>query len=281
MTDIIYGRKKNVTHQWKKVAISSSDLSLPPGYDCPIILAAMQTYNGSDTAEVRMRSLSACSFEVKIEEESSDDSETQHAAEDVGYLGLPQGYLYDKNDKVIGYSSVLDVSQRGANAWIPVPVPTMFSVNNSIVFLQVLTFNGSDPIHPRIMKEHPSSGDPGFYFKLEEWPTYDKWHTTERVAMVVLKKGEHAMGSSSRPRLKVGEVKNVKTGWKNVNLGNTTGAGRPVLITQCQTYKGADPVVTRQREISSLKAQVRVQEAESGGSHPNGEMVGYVAVGIS
>lgn len=100
------------------------------------------------------------------------------------------------------------------------------------------------------------------------------------MGVVVLKKGSHALGSGEDPHLMVGEIGGVDHNtWQDVDLGNTAGSGRPVLVTQCQTYNGEDAVVTRQRETDSLGAEVRLQEAESQGAHPHAESVGYVAIG--
>ena len=62
--------------------------ALPFGasYPEPVLLAALQTYNGSDPAGLRYRNLSASSVDVKVEEETSGDSETNHANEVVGAL---------------------------------------------------------------------------------------------------------------------------------------------------------------------------------------------------
>ncbi|MCX4247526.1 hypothetical protein [Paraliomyxa miuraensis] len=255
-------------------------LYLPTGYDRPVVIASMLTFNGGDTAQVRMRALRECGFEVKSEEEQSADGEVNHVPESIGHIAFPPTWLYDYGGNAIGYATFLDVEQRSANMWIPAPVPTSFTVGDSILFAQVLTFNGGQPVHVRIRHDHPSTGAGGFFFKLEEWPTYDMQHTAERVGLVVLQKGYHALGSASDPRLRVGQVNGVTTGWKSVDVSGTTGAGRPVVVTQCQTFNGGDPVVTRQREVGSFGVDTRVQEAEIGGSHPNAEIVGYVAVGM-
>jgi hypothetical protein len=48
----------------------------------------MQTFNGSDTAAVRMQTISKTTTKIKIEEEKSKDTEVEHATEDVGYLAI-------------------------------------------------------------------------------------------------------------------------------------------------------------------------------------------------
>ncbi len=274
--NIKYRRLENVTHEWTEGEIS--EISLPPGYEVPVLIAAMQTFNGDNTAEVRMRSLLERSFEAKIEEETSADPEVSHLPETVGHIAFAPTWIRDTDDNVIGYATYLDIDQPNAHSWTILPVPWIFSVDDSVVFAQVLSFNGNQPVHPRIRKDDPSTGDPGFFLKLEEWPTYDQLHVLESVGIVVLKKGFHALRFGEDPHLMVGEVTGDHT-WQEVDLGNTIGSGRPVLVTQCQTYNGPDSVVTRQRESNTLTAEVRLQEAESQGWHTL-ESVGYVAMGI-
>ena len=48
----------------------------------------MKSFNGGDTATLRMRSLGATSVGVHVEEEDSRDSERTHATEDVGFAAL-------------------------------------------------------------------------------------------------------------------------------------------------------------------------------------------------
>jgi PKD repeat protein len=52
----------------------------------PVLLADMQTTNGSDTASLRVVENDAASVEVWVQEEQSKDRETKHVTEEVGYL---------------------------------------------------------------------------------------------------------------------------------------------------------------------------------------------------
>lgn len=61
-------------------------LTFGASYPEPVLLAALQSYNGSDPAGLRYRDLSATSVSVKVEEETSGDSETGHVNEVVGAL---------------------------------------------------------------------------------------------------------------------------------------------------------------------------------------------------
>lgn len=76
----VVGRTANaVTEDWFDLGIGAAGPS-------PLLLAAMQTYDGADPATVRMRPFSPTSLQIRIEEEQSDDSETGHTTEVVGYV---------------------------------------------------------------------------------------------------------------------------------------------------------------------------------------------------
>ncbi len=59
----------------------------------PVVVASMQTHNGSDTAGLRIKELTSIGFKVKVEEEQSADVETWNTNEVVGYLSLEPGNL--------------------------------------------------------------------------------------------------------------------------------------------------------------------------------------------
>ncbi len=54
----------------------------------PVLLAAMQSFNGSDTAALRWYGKDAYGFEIKVEEEQSFDAETNHLPERLGYMAF-------------------------------------------------------------------------------------------------------------------------------------------------------------------------------------------------
>ena len=76
---LVVGRTSNsVTDAWSTINYSS--------VTNPRIIAAMQTFDGGDSAVLRRRNLTATSVQVKVEEEQSKDSETAHTTEVVGYI---------------------------------------------------------------------------------------------------------------------------------------------------------------------------------------------------
>lgn len=303
---ITYGRTEDVTHEWTRMDVR-------PG--TPVILASMQTFAGEDPANARIRSYTPVTWtrrssgewveprppgewvepvgpitiptpypSVKIEEENSDRVGIEHTEEVVGHIVFDNGPIENFDGEVIGEAGTLPVTQPDGETWRKFPVPTRFSPDDHVAFMQVLSFNGSQPVHPRIATSDPKTGESGFHYKLEEWPTYDQRHVEEQIGYVVLEEGRHAPGRGEDPHIEVGTVGPFDYDpeadpWHEAELGNLFGSGPPVVVTQCQTFNGSDPVVTRQRMLDD-GFEVRLQEAESQGAHQADEVVGYVAMGM-
>lgn len=69
-----------VTHDWKDIYYQKGTT------DVPFIFADMQTTDGTDSSSLRIKNASTNSFEVKVQEEQSSDSEVTHPTEVVGTL---------------------------------------------------------------------------------------------------------------------------------------------------------------------------------------------------
>ena len=63
----------------------------PPFPEPPVVVASLQTFNGTDPAALRATALSASAFTVFVEEEQSRDAETDHVAEEVGWAAARPG----------------------------------------------------------------------------------------------------------------------------------------------------------------------------------------------
>ncbi|MCF6364097.1 MAG: hypothetical protein L3J88_12310 [Gammaproteobacteria bacterium] len=74
-----------VTHLWHTQNFSTTFS------DAPLVVMDMQTFNGPDPANVRSGNavLSGTAIDVQIDEETSQDSETDHYQENVGYIAVP------------------------------------------------------------------------------------------------------------------------------------------------------------------------------------------------
>jgi hypothetical protein len=75
------GRTANtVTHLFSEVDFDQYHTT------SPVLIAAMQTADGGDSAALRWKNKNSRNFEIMVEEEQSADEETYHTTEQVGYM---------------------------------------------------------------------------------------------------------------------------------------------------------------------------------------------------
>lgn len=88
-------------------------------FDEPYFFAGMQTANGPDTATLRYKGLTSEHVQVKVEEEQSQDQETTHAAEQVGWLKVVS------NVPVVKFQADADEIQSGQSVKLSWQVPVI------------------------------------------------------------------------------------------------------------------------------------------------------------
>ena len=69
----------SVTDNWYSVSFGNT-------FSDPGFLASFHTYNGSDVCAIRHKDLTATNVNIKVEEEQSQDWETSHPSEEIGWL---------------------------------------------------------------------------------------------------------------------------------------------------------------------------------------------------
>lgn len=112
------GYLSNVNNNWKTLTYDTSATSTT-FVEKPIFLAEMQTANGSDPATIRVDGSAGnnnkTQINLKVHEEKSDDTELNHADEDVGWLAI---------EYVSGYAIRVGVTEE--------PIGLMQKVANSM-----------------------------------------------------------------------------------------------------------------------------------------------------
>ncbi len=78
------GTRGGVDEVWEIVSFSQT-------YTDPVVVAWMETYNGSDSSGIRGDSLSSTGVTFKVEEDTTYDSETGHVNETVGFFVVDGG----------------------------------------------------------------------------------------------------------------------------------------------------------------------------------------------
>jgi hypothetical protein len=241
---------------------------LPSAAADRVVLASIDTFAGSNTADVRMRNVDSATMELFVEEEQSADDETRHDVEDIGFFSARSGPVTDRSGTTIGEAGTVSTDQDDRDEWHSVSLNGDFS--NPVAFAQVMSYDGPDPCHVRLR----SVDGTGFEFQIEEWDYLGGPHTTERIGYVVLEEGIHQLDGGVPLEV---DTTVAKHAWASVGFGASVGSD-PVFITRCQTQNGSQEVVTRNRNVSGSGASVRLQEEEARDGQHVDETVGYLAM---
>lgn len=257
----------NVTHDWQSVQL------LGKYGRRQAIVAGMQTFADADTAGVRVHHTGGRAVEIMVEEEGSKDAERAHAPESVAYLAGKQGVIRNAAGEVVGELGVLRMSNMTGDWWETVHFQHEYTA--AIVVATISSYHGSHPAHMRVRDVGTSS----FRMAIEEWLYLGahREHWTEDVSYLVLESGQHRLRDG---RQVVAGSASVNHSWKSVMFESAL-SGDTLVLSQCMSLKGSDPVVTRQRNVGSAGFDVRLQEEEGrDGTHAI-ESVGYIAMGSS
>ena len=261
--ELISGRTSNaVTHEWYSINFDSSFDSQP------IVLTSIETFDGHDTAGTRVKDITKDGFLIKIEEEQSKDIETDHTTEVIGYIGIGPGIIYDFLGNLIGEAGTTNVGQADGSQWYTVNLQNYYC--NPVVVMQIMTYNGTQPAHIRIRNVSSNS----FEFQIEEWDYLDQFHLTEKIGYLVIEGKRHQMANG-----KIIEAGKLETdhSWANVEFGPIF-TDSPVTLSRCQSFNGAQAVVSRERNVSISSFEVRLQEEEANNDVHLKETIGYIAI---
>ena len=250
-----------VTDEWSRIDFDRT-------YESPRFMADLQTFDGSDTAGLRYRNLTGTGVDVFVEEERSADNETNHTTESVGYMvtgGAKQILI-----RYYAEAGTVSAGQPDVGTWHQVSL--LQDYTDPVVIMKPLSYNGSDPCHIRLRNVSGQT----FEYKLEEWQHLDGSHTSESFHYIVMEEGKYGE-YFGQPNMQAGSVETDQ----DFTIGISYHDNRPVVLTQPQTYRGGDPIVSRVRNVgtdgSSSQFAVRVQEEEAKGNHTK-ERIGYIAI---
>lgn len=254
MTDTI------IDHAFFGIAL---DRSFPTS---PVVLAGAQTTRGADPVGVRIQRPSSGQIQVKLQEEQSDDDETDHnASEVVGYLALEPGPVLDASGQVIGHADTI----RTGDTWATVNLPRRF--DRPVVLAAISTYNGTHPSQVRLRNVSGGSFD----LHVEEWRYLNRAHVDETISYLVVESGAHTLPGGRSLRAGTSTVDH---NWISVNFGEEFGSA-PLVLALSQSRNGSDPVVTRLRSVTGSGFEARLQEEEGRPPQHTQETLGWVALG--
>lgn len=226
----------------------------------PVFVSSIQTFDGNNPIDLRYQNLGSSGVEVRVQEERSEDPETEHDPEVVGYATFGQpGELRDHRGNLIGEFGLLSGSQPRAGQpeqWREQSLDHRYS--DPVVIAGPLSENGSHPAHVRIDDVGPNS----FKWRIEEWAYLDDHHKDESFGYLVVERGTHTLRDERDDddrEIRAGTVSDVTHEW---TLKTLSFDFEPVVLAQTQTYNGTDPVVVRLDKVGAEGFNVRLQEEE-------------------
>ncbi len=261
------------------------------------------TVNGADTSyEIQVQNInstfkSVSGHQLKMEEEQSYDSETDHINEVVNILFLGDKML--AQDVSFNGSDTAAVRQGPDNtvtnndtsssnnwyddeSWIEVGNVTVGSswktvtlsktFSDPVVIVGPPTINGVQPCVIRVRNVQSNS----FEIRVQEWEYLDGYHTNENVSYMVLEAGSHSLPDGSIWQIGKFDISGTLS-WKNVNFASAF-ASTPVVFQTMQTFNGSQTAVMREKSVTGDSFSAAIEEEEQFNDGHVTETVGYLAV---
>ncbi|MGB5835392.1 MAG: hypothetical protein WBG92_25855 [Thiohalocapsa sp.] len=232
------------------------------------------------------RWLPALSHRLRLEEEQSRDTETNHLDELISVLALgtqifAQQITHNGPDTAalrrLAPTTAAPMEWgmlRGIDHnWQTLPFAKSYA--DPVVIAKPTTNNGGDAGVIRI------SGVQSGHARLryQEWAGYlDGWHTGEDVFYLVADAGQHRLGQLAVQADWVDTNRLAQAGrWEAIDF-DTFFVTDPVVLSAVMTSNGSDPVTTRIRGLDPGGFQLAMDEQESKADGHVDEKVGWVAI---
>ena len=169
--------KVNITHEWESVsfddALFNSDI---------VVLAQVASYNGSDAATTRLRSVTAGGFEIRLQEEKA--SEGTHVEETVHYIAIEANASTVRLGPTNAQQIKACTFDRVTDQWSSIDWDEQF---DEFVFLaDIQTFNGSDPVTLRYRNLNGNGVDIRMQEEISDGNLGDFTHVKEVVGWVII-----------------------------------------------------------------------------------------------
>ena len=170
--------------------------------------------------------------------------------------------------RAVGEVGRVTATQATESVWHTVSLSG--SYDDPVVIVKPLTHGSTHPADVRIRNVTADS----FEFRIEEWQYLDGIHEEETAAYAVFESGRYTLCDGTPVAVGAAEI---GSGWERLSFGRAFEEA-PVVLSQSQTHRGYQAVVTRNGSVTPDGVGIRLQEEEAFGWHKR-ERVGYVAVG--
>ena len=260
-----YGTITNLNDKWQTITLNQN-------YINPVVIVSDPTFNGQESATVRLKNVTGNSFELRIQEgESLDDN---HVLETASYLVVEAGdwKLSDGTRISAGTQNSNLLSSQGFET-----VGISEFDQTPTLLTQVQTYNGPHWVITRTKNMTANSFD---LTMQEEEALNDGTHATETIGWLAIDQG---MGTDGDTLLQGGLTEKTHTDiQKTVNFEQAFSE-TPIVFAKLGSYFGPDPANIRLGSISNSGFEARVYEDQSFDTEMNhvNEQINFLALGDS
>jgi hypothetical protein len=235
------------------------------------------------TVDERWAPVFSCS--LRFEEERSADAETFHADEKADVLILGD-HLFAQEVSGVGWDTGslrrLDPDPSLAMEWGTIDavgddwitVPLMRTYLDPVVIVKPMSNDGT---LPGVIRTR-NVGDRSFEVRQQAWMYMTEPNGPERLFYLVAERGRHDLAGLT---FEAGSLDTKKAlgagGWAQVSF---TGpfAEAPVVFAAVETFRGAQPVVTRIKERTATGFKMAMQEEQNSDLFHAEETLGWIAI---
>lgn len=249
---------------------NSQTILFDHNYVNPVIFAQPLSYNGGQTAIVRIEDVQQDRFTASIQEPRNLDG--KHVNESFSYLVMEMGTWQLEDSSVLEVGTV-DTNLLAPNGWENISYTSDFA-EDPLVFSQVQTDNDRDFVRTR----QRNASNSGFQLAMEEEEAYgNSGHGNETVGWLALSAGTGSWGQNSYQAGQTGN--SVTHNWHTINFENSF-AQPPAFLASVATYDGGDSSGLRYSNLSKDRVRLKIEEDTSKDKEMNHttEVVNFLAI---
>jgi hypothetical protein len=225
----------------------------------------MQSANGGDTAVLGIDQLTSSAAGMKIVEETSANTETNHIPETGGYIAITPYTAASSPPSSLSFE-VGEITVDSA----PVRINFNSPFNQPVIIANTITRNDPAPSVIRISDVDQQ----GFTVQIQAYDYLATGHGMETVSYLVLEKGSYTFDDGTQ--IEAGLFDTDATTFAAQSLMNQLDV-TPVIFTSIMTSNGSDAVIGRVRNISTAGFEYQLQEQEANDKYHIMETVAYLA----
>ncbi|MFC1758347.1 cadherin domain-containing protein [Planctomycetota bacterium] len=230
----------NTSRKWRTVSLNRN-------YANAVVVMTPVSNNDRDPAVVRVRNITANSFQYRIDEWTYQND--MHGSEQLGYMVVEAG----SHDLPGGERLVAGKVRAGHNL-VNVPLSGFSSAPN--VIATVSSISGGSTVTPRIHNVSNSE----FRIQVQEEEGGDQTHAMETLSYIAIESGSGESGNLDYIAGNTGRT--VTHNVSSVAFGSRFSAS-PVFLASISSRFGGDTIALRLNDITANRADIRLQEEAS------------------